>query len=199
MDAYKTKWKLVETIDPEIDKPVSRRPGFEGIKTLGEIDESIAQFIRKAREDKDLTRAELAPLPGLSMQVYGRCERAFSKMQVTRMIHLCESSGSCRRKCCSALPRIYGAHAGGSARHHGTCTTGHVSTAGTKRDLLALVKKMVALERAADGAAAEPQKGDASGIHGTADRIADRLLGTHACTHANAGSWTFPGSNRPSA
>ncbi|PAP96290.1 hypothetical protein CIT31_06335 [Mesorhizobium wenxiniae] len=65
--------------------------------------------------------------------------------------------------------------------------------------LLALVKKMVALERAADGAAAEPQKGDASGIHGTADRIADRLLGTHACTPANAGSWTFPGSNRPSA
>ncbi|WP_352749928.1 hypothetical protein [Mesorhizobium sp. M0701] len=31
---------------------------------------------------------------------------------------------------------------------------------GTKRDLLALVKKTVALERGADGAAAEPQKGE---------------------------------------
>lgn len=31
---------------------------------------------------------------------------------------------------------------------------------GTKRDLLALVKKMVALERAADGAEAETQKGE---------------------------------------
>src|SRR4051812_48529616 len=93
MDAYKNKMELVETIDPEIDKPVFRRPGFEGIKTLGEIDERIATFIRKAREDKDLTRAELAPLLGLSMQVYGRYERAFSKMHVTRMIHLCEILG----------------------------------------------------------------------------------------------------------
>ncbi|WP_352906093.1 hypothetical protein [Mesorhizobium sp. M1339] len=31
---------------------------------------------------------------------------------------------------------------------------------GTKRDLLVLVKKMVALERAADGAAAETRKGE---------------------------------------
>lgn len=49
MDVYKNKMELVETIDPEIDKPVFRRPGFEGIKTLGEIDERIAQFIRNAR------------------------------------------------------------------------------------------------------------------------------------------------------
>jgi hypothetical protein len=46
MDAYKTKWKLVETIGPEIDKPVSRRPGFEGIKTLGEIDETSSSAKR---------------------------------------------------------------------------------------------------------------------------------------------------------
>ncbi|WP_156941704.1 hypothetical protein [Mesorhizobium sp. WSM2561] len=33
---------------------------------------------------------------------------------------------------------------------------------GTKRDLLALVKKLVALERAADGAATETENGGAS-------------------------------------
>jgi hypothetical protein len=32
MDAYKNIMELVETIDPEIDKPVFRRRGFEGIK-----------------------------------------------------------------------------------------------------------------------------------------------------------------------
>ncbi|CAH2398865.1 hypothetical protein MES4922_20331 [Mesorhizobium ventifaucium] len=46
---------------------------------------------------------------GLSMQVYGRYERAFSKLHVTRMIHLCEILGFMPMECCSVLPRIYGA------------------------------------------------------------------------------------------
>ncbi|MER8530718.1 helix-turn-helix transcriptional regulator [Mesorhizobium sp. M0814] len=161
MDAYKNKMELVETIDPEIDKPVFRRPGFEGIKTLGEIDERIATFIRKAREDKDLTRAELAPLLGLSMQVYGRYERAFSKMHVTRMIHLCEILGFIPMEMLfSAAPHLWG-RTPEEARDTMELAQQVVSLPhGTKRDLLALVKKMVALERAADGAAAEAQKGE---------------------------------------
>ncbi|WP_284276272.1 helix-turn-helix transcriptional regulator [Mesorhizobium huakuii] len=159
MDAYKNKMELVETTDPEIDKPVFRRPGFEGIKTLGEIDERIAAFIRKAREDRDLTRAELAPLLGLSMQVYGRYERAFSKMHVTRMIHLCEILGFMPMEMLfSAAPHLWG-RTPEEARDTMELAQQVVSLPhGTKRDLLALVKKMVALERAADGATTETQK-----------------------------------------
>lgn len=160
IDAYKNKMELVETIDPEIDKPVFRRPGFEGIKTFGEVDERIAAFIRKAREDKDLTRAELAPLLGLSMQVYGRYERAFSKMHVTRMIHLCEILGFMPMDMLfSAAPHLWG-RTPEEARDTMELAQQVVSLPhGTKRDLLALVKKMVALERAADGAAAETLRG----------------------------------------
>ncbi|RWC82933.1 XRE family transcriptional regulator [Mesorhizobium sp. M4B.F.Ca.ET.215.01.1.1] len=161
MDAYKIKMELVETIDPEIDKPVFRRPGFEGIKTFGELDERIAAFIRKAREDKDLTRAELAPLLGLSMQVYGRYERAFSKMHVTRMIHLCEILGFMPMAMLfSAAPHLWGRT---EEEAHDTMELAQQIVSlphGTKRDLLALVKKMVALERAAEGAAAETQRGE---------------------------------------
>jgi transcriptional regulator with XRE-family HTH domain len=130
-------------------------------KTLGEIDERIAAFIRKAREDKDLTRAELAPLLGLSMQVYGRYERAFSKMHVTRMIHLCEILGFMPMEMLfSAAPHLWG-RTPEEARDTMELAQQVVSLPhGTKRDLLALVKKMVALERAADGAAAETQKGE---------------------------------------
>ncbi|RWB25770.1 helix-turn-helix domain-containing protein [Mesorhizobium sp.] len=139
MDAYKNKMELVETIDPEIDKPVFRRPGFESIKTLGEIDERIAQFIRKAREDKDLTRAELAPLLGLSMQVYGRYERALSKMHVTRMIHLCGFMPM--EMLFSSAPHLWG-RTPEEARDTVELAQQVVSLPhGTKRDLLALVRK----------------------------------------------------------
>jgi transcriptional regulator with XRE-family HTH domain len=163
MDAYKNKMGLVEATDPEIDKPVFRRPGYDGIKTFGEIDERIAQFIRKAREDKELTRAELAPLLGLSMPVYGRYERAFSKMHVTRMIHLCEILGFMPMEMLfSAAPHLWG-RTPEEARDSMELTELVMALPhGTKRDLLALVKKMVALERAADGAT-ETRKGEEAG------------------------------------
>ncbi|MBA8907474.1 helix-turn-helix transcriptional regulator [Aminobacter ciceronei] len=165
MDGYKNKMELVETIDPEIDKPVFRRPGFEGIKTLGEIDERIATFIRKAREDKDLTRAELAPLLGLSMQVYGRYERAFSKMHVTRMIHLCEILGFMPMEMLfSAAPHLWG-RTPEEARDTMELAQQVVSLPhGTKRDLLALVKKMVDLERTAGTAPADAPKGNGGSL-----------------------------------
>jgi transcriptional regulator with XRE-family HTH domain len=90
---YKSEKGLVETTDKQVKKPLYRRSGFEGIVSFQEMEERIADFLRTAREDQNLTRAEFAPIVGLSTAVYGRYERAFSTMTVTRMIHLCELLG----------------------------------------------------------------------------------------------------------
>ncbi|MDJ1638665.1 helix-turn-helix domain-containing protein [Rhizobium rhizogenes] len=96
MDQYKAERGLVEKDDPEVDKPLFRKVGFcgaDGIPSMDEMEKRIAAFLRKKREETGLTRADIAPLLGLSTQVYGRYERAFSKMHVTRMIHVCEILG----------------------------------------------------------------------------------------------------------
>ena len=91
---YRSSRGLVSTADPEVDKPIYRKPGFDGrITTLGHMEELISAFLKKTREAQGLSRADVAPMLGLSIPVYGRYERAFSKMTVTRMIHLCEILG----------------------------------------------------------------------------------------------------------
>ena len=91
--AYEQEAGLVETTDPEIDKPVFRRPGFSGIDLLGEMDKRISAFVRKARHERNLTREEVARFLGLSTQVFGRYEKAISKLHVTRLVHLSEILG----------------------------------------------------------------------------------------------------------
>ncbi|MGY5809867.1 helix-turn-helix transcriptional regulator [Rhizobium sp. LEGMi198b] len=94
LESYKSSRGLVDTTDPEVDKPIYRKPGFDGnVATLGNMEELISAFLKKTREAEGLSRADLAPMLGLSTPVYGRYERAFSKMTVTRMIHLCEILG----------------------------------------------------------------------------------------------------------
>ncbi|KJF70260.1 helix-turn-helix domain-containing protein [Agrobacterium arsenijevicii] len=84
---------LVKTADPENEKPVYRREGLDGISTFEELDSKLGDELRKCRQAKDLSRADLATLVGLSEQVYGRYERSSSKMQVSRLIHLSEILG----------------------------------------------------------------------------------------------------------
>jgi transcriptional regulator with XRE-family HTH domain len=57
------------------------------------MEEKLSAFVRNCREDSGLTRAEFASLYGLSAAVYRRYERAFSRLTVGRMIHLCELLG----------------------------------------------------------------------------------------------------------
>jgi len=90
---YEETAGLVETTDPEIDKPIFRRPGFDGIDQLGDMDKKISVFLRKARDDTGLTREEVARYLGLSTQVFGRYEKAISKLHVTRLVHLSEVLG----------------------------------------------------------------------------------------------------------
>lgn len=160
MISYNSAKGLVETTDPEIDKPIYRRPGFDGITPLGGMDEKIAAFTRKAREDEGLTRAELAPLLGLSVPVYGRYERAFSKMHVTRMIHLCEILGFMPLEMIfEAAPHLLGRTPEEAADHLELAKLVLALPHDTTRDLLALVKRMVTQQQAADAIAAKGEGG----------------------------------------
>jgi transcriptional regulator with XRE-family HTH domain len=93
LDSHIEELGLVKTADPENEKPVYRREGLDGISTFEELDAKLGDELRKCRQAKDLSRADLATLVGLSEQVYGRYERSSSKMQVSRLIHLSEILG----------------------------------------------------------------------------------------------------------
>ncbi len=56
---------LVEITDPEFDRPVFRQPGFDGTLTAKEMDEKISAWLKKTREAKGISRADLAHLLGL--------------------------------------------------------------------------------------------------------------------------------------
>ncbi|MDW9775126.1 helix-turn-helix domain-containing protein [Sinorhizobium meliloti] len=85
---------LVEITDPEFDRPVFRQPGFDGTLTAKEMDEKISAWLKKTREAKGISRADLAHLLGLSVSVYGRYERGSeARMSIPRLIHLCEIMG----------------------------------------------------------------------------------------------------------
>ncbi|TCM48382.1 helix-turn-helix protein [Rhizobium sp. PP-F2F-G48] len=93
LDSYIAELSLVKTADPENEKPVYRREGLDGISTFEELDARLGEKLRECRQAKDLSRADLATLVGLSEQVYGRYERSSSRMQVSRLIHLSEILG----------------------------------------------------------------------------------------------------------
>ncbi|WP_105385270.1 helix-turn-helix domain-containing protein [Neorhizobium alkalisoli] len=93
LDSHIEELGLLQTADPENEKPVYRRQGFDGISTFEELDTKLGEELRKCRQAKDLSRADLATMVGLSEQVYGRYERSSSKMQVSRLIHLSEILG----------------------------------------------------------------------------------------------------------
>jgi len=89
-DAYIAEAGLEATADAKVERPVYRRPGFEGVATFQEMDEGIARSLRQFRLEKDLSRAELALLLGSIEAVYGRYERAVTKLHATQVLHLCE-------------------------------------------------------------------------------------------------------------
>ena len=88
--AYIEKHGLVETTDDEIEKPFYRKPGFDGIRSFAEMEQIFSQLIREKRDNHNLNRAQAAMVVGLHEQIFARYERAFSKLTVTRLIHLAE-------------------------------------------------------------------------------------------------------------
>lgn len=90
LDDYISEIGLVETQDPENEKPLYRQSGFDEISSFADLDTKVGIALRKVRTKKKLSRVEVAALVGLTEQVYGRYERNASKMHVSRLIHLSE-------------------------------------------------------------------------------------------------------------
>ncbi|WP_235777203.1 helix-turn-helix domain-containing protein [Rhizobium mesoamericanum] len=81
---------LREVEDPAIGKTIYRKP-FQGVIVLSaELERQISLSLREARNRRKLPRSKLAPMLGLSEQVYGRYENKVSRLTVGRLIHLCE-------------------------------------------------------------------------------------------------------------
>ncbi|WP_080582731.1 helix-turn-helix domain-containing protein, partial [Sinorhizobium fredii] len=85
---------LQKVDDPDVDKPVYRKPFVDRIALSAELEEQICTSIREARERRNLSRSKLAPLLGLSEGVYSRYETTISRLTVSRLIHLCEVLGA---------------------------------------------------------------------------------------------------------
>lgn len=81
---------LIATSGEESEKSIYRKPGFEGIRSFEEMEQIFSQFIRQHRDAKRLNRAQMGMMVGLHETIFARYERAFSKLQATRLIHLCE-------------------------------------------------------------------------------------------------------------
>jgi transcriptional regulator with XRE-family HTH domain len=86
---------LQKVDDPDVDKPVYRKPFVDRrIALSAEVEQLICTSIREARERRNLSRSKLAPLLGLSEAVYARYETNVSRLTVGRLIHLCEALGA---------------------------------------------------------------------------------------------------------
>lgn len=66
-------------------------------------------MIREKRDDHNLNRAQTAMMVGLHELIFARHERAFSKLTLTRLIHLAEILGfSPIELLCAAAPHLFG-------------------------------------------------------------------------------------------
>ncbi|MCO5073957.1 MAG: XRE family transcriptional regulator [Rhizobiaceae bacterium] len=90
VQTYIDRRGLVETTDSEVDKPIWRRPGFNGVRSLLEMEEELSRFLRERRDALNLNREQVGMMVGLHHEIYARHERAGAKLRVTRLLHLAE-------------------------------------------------------------------------------------------------------------
>jgi hypothetical protein len=90
VQAYIDKHGLVETNDSEVEKPIYRRPGFDGVRTLMAMEEELSRYLRERRDAQNLNREQVGMMVGLHHEIYARHERAGAKLRVTRLLHLAE-------------------------------------------------------------------------------------------------------------
>lgn len=81
---------LQQINDPQIDNPVYRQTSFGELELSAEIEKKISTSLRNARNRRKIPRSKLAPMLGLSDQVYNRYENAVSRLTVGRLLHICE-------------------------------------------------------------------------------------------------------------
>ena len=90
VQTYIDKHGLVETTDSEVDKPIWRKPGFDGVRSLLEMEEALSRYLREHRDAQNLNREQVGMMVGLHQEIYARHERAGAKLRVTRLLHLAE-------------------------------------------------------------------------------------------------------------
>lgn len=90
VQTYIDRRGLVETNDSEVDKPIWRKPGFNGVRSLLEIEEELSRYLRERRDAQNLNREQVGMMVGLHQEIYARHERAGAKLRVARLIHLAE-------------------------------------------------------------------------------------------------------------
>ncbi|RUM96331.1 XRE family transcriptional regulator [Pseudaminobacter arsenicus] len=88
--SYIDKHGLVQTDDSEVEKPIYRRPGFDGVRSLLAIEEELSRYLRERRDAQNLNREQVGMMVGLHHEIYARHERAGAKLRVTRLLHLAE-------------------------------------------------------------------------------------------------------------
>ena len=101
--------ELVVTTDPDFQRPLYRKEGFDGIVSFGKIDAKLSAFLQSQRLETGLTQSDFATLAGLARVVYSRYELNISRLTVSRMIHLSELLGFLPMQMIhAAAPHLYG-------------------------------------------------------------------------------------------
>lgn len=101
--------ELVETTDPDFQRALYRKEGFDGIVSFGEMDAKLSAFLLDQRAKTGLTQSDFATLAGLARVVYSRYELNISRLTVARMIHLSELLGFLPMQMIhAAAPHLYG-------------------------------------------------------------------------------------------
>ena len=109
VQTYIDKHGLVETTDSEVDKPIWRKPGFDGVRSLLDMEKELSRFLRERRDALNLNREQLGMMVGLHQEIYARHERAGAKLRVTRLLHLAELLGfSPVEAIYAAAPQLFG-------------------------------------------------------------------------------------------
>lgn len=112
IQTYIDKHGLVETTDSEVDKPIHRKPGFNGVRSLLEMEEELSRYLRDRRDALNLNREQVGMMVGIHHEIYARHERAGAKLRVTRLLHLAELLDfSPIEAVYAAAPHLFGATA----------------------------------------------------------------------------------------
>jgi len=109
VQTYIDKHGLVETTDSEVDKPIWRKPGFDGVRSLLDMEKELSRFLRERRDALNLNREQVGMMIGIHQEIYARHERAGAKLRVTRLLHLAELLGfSPVEAIYAAAPQLFG-------------------------------------------------------------------------------------------
>lgn len=105
IEAYIDRHGLVETMDPAVNKPIHRKPGFNGVISLSAMEDNLSRFLRQKRDAQKLNRKQVGTMIGIHHEIYARHERGAARLTMTRLLHLAELLDFSPSRPCMPLPR----------------------------------------------------------------------------------------------